>query len=225
METIYSAGNLICEAILREGYNFILVCKPESHKILYEYLSGIAIETALVKVRLRKQCKTYCYQYRFMNQVPIREGKDALLVNWVEMLVVEQSSGNVVYKNSFVTNRAIDQDTVHKIACAGRARWHLENENNNTLKTKGYNFEHNFGHGKKNLSNVLASLALVAFLYHTIMNLVDILYAEAKKANGSRVNFFNTIKVAASLLVVKSWDSMMEFLTDPPDLSPKTGAL
>ena len=65
---------------------------------------------------------------------------------------------------------------------------------NNTLKTKGYNFEHNYGHGEKNLSNVLASLALVAFLYHTIMNLVDILYAQAKKANGSRINFFNTIK-------------------------------
>jgi hypothetical protein len=30
---------------------------------------------------------------------------------------------------------------------AGRARWKVENENNNTLKTKGYHLEHNYGHG------------------------------------------------------------------------------
>ncbi len=29
--------------------------------------------------------------------------------------------------------------------------WKVENENNNTLKTKGYHLEHNFGHGQKHL--------------------------------------------------------------------------
>jgi hypothetical protein len=213
----------MCEAILKAGYNFILVCKPDSHKTLYQYLSGITTDKATVKIR--KNYKEYHYQYQFMNEVPIRDGDDALFVNWVEMLVSDKRTGAQVYRNSFITNKPINQDNAHKIGCAGRARWHLENENNNTLKTKGYNFEHNYGHGKKNLSNVLASLALVAFLYHTVMNIADALYIQTKKANGSRINFFNTIKVATSLLVFKSWDSMMEFLTDPPDLSTKTGAL
>ena len=35
------------------------------------------------------------------------------------------------------------------LVAAGRRRWKIENENNNTLKTKGYQFEHNFGHGKQ----------------------------------------------------------------------------
>ena len=46
---------------------------------------------------------------------------------------------------------------------AGRARWRIENETFNTLKNQGYEFEHNFGHGEKNLATVFASLMLLAF--------------------------------------------------------------
>ena len=47
-------------------------------------------------------------------------------------------------------------------AAAGRARWKIENENNNTLNTKGYHFEHNFGHGKQFLSSQLSTMILLA---------------------------------------------------------------
>jgi hypothetical protein len=42
-----------------------------------------------------------------------------------------------------------------QIMRGGRARWKVENETFNTLKNQGYHFEHNFGHGAKNLSVVL----------------------------------------------------------------------
>jgi hypothetical protein len=42
----------------------------------------------------------------------------------------------------------------------GRARWKVENENNNTLKTKGYSLTHNFGHGKHYLSALLATFEI-----------------------------------------------------------------
>ena len=47
----------------------------------------------------------------------------------------------------------------------------IENEGFNVLKTKGYNLEHNFGHGKRNLSMVLAILNLLAFACHTVCEL------------------------------------------------------
>ena len=46
----------------------------------------------------------------------------------------------------------------------GRARWKIENETFNTLKNQGYHFEHNYGHGKKSLSVVLAMVMMLAFL-------------------------------------------------------------
>ena len=59
-------------------------------------------------------------------------------------------------------------DNVADLAAGGRARWKVENEALNNLKTKVYHLEHNFGHGQQNLSTVLATLNLLAFACHTV---------------------------------------------------------
>jgi hypothetical protein len=41
----------------------------------------------------------------------------------------------------------------------------VENEGINVLKNRGYNFEHNYGHGQQHLSIVLLTLLLLAFLF------------------------------------------------------------
>ena len=46
----------------------------------------------------------------------------------------------------------------------GRARWKIDNETFNTLKNQGYHLEHNYGHGERNLSVVLALMMMLAFL-------------------------------------------------------------
>ena len=75
---------------------------------------------------------------------------------------------------------------------AGRSRWKIENENNNTLKTKGYHLEHNFGHGKKGLANLLASMNLLAFLFHTVLDLTCELYGKIRAKLGARRNSLST---------------------------------
>jgi hypothetical protein len=76
------------------------------------------------------------------------------------------------------------------MAACGRARWKVENETFNTLKTKGYNLEHNFGHGKQNLAAVLATLNLLAFACHTIADLADDLWQKARAKSHTRAGFF-----------------------------------
>jgi hypothetical protein len=51
-----------------------------------------------------------------------------------------------------------------------------ENKNNKTLKAKGYHLSHNFGHGKKYLSSLLATFNLLAFLFHPVLRLMDSRY-------------------------------------------------
>ena len=77
-----------------------------------------------------------------------------------------------MYKNAWATSHTIDDKTVISIASAGRARWKIENENNNVLKNQGYHFDHNFGHGKQHLSNLLATLMILAYLFHTTLDWV-----------------------------------------------------
>jgi len=44
--------------------------------------------------------------------------------------------GKQLYKNAFATDHWITDQTVEAIVQSGRTRWKVENENNNTLKTK-----------------------------------------------------------------------------------------
>jgi hypothetical protein len=147
------------------------MCRPEFHITLYEHLEGIELPTLITKRWTGKVEETWTYRY--LNGVPLRDGDDALLVNWCE-ITVSHADGKVTYKNSFATHHTLDDDNVAEIVLAGSSRWKVENENNNTLKTKGYNLEHNFGHGKQHLSSLLAALNILSLLFHTLLELLDL---------------------------------------------------
>ena len=72
----------LCEAIRRQGLNFILVCKPDSHKTLYEWVAGLAAtgDVPTLTVERRQGKRTYTNTYRFVSQVPLRDGDDALVL-------------------------------------------------------------------------------------------------------------------------------------------------
>jgi arylamine N-acetyltransferase len=53
----------------------------------------------------------------------------------------------------WVTNPEINHKNLEHLMLMGTSRWKIENETFNTLKNQGYPFEHNYGHGKENLSS------------------------------------------------------------------------
>jgi len=87
-------------------------------------------------------------------------------------MTTHATDGEVLYRNAFATSLAIDDTSIAAVVASGRARWEIENENNNTLKTKGYRFGRNYGHGKQALSSLLATLILLAYLLHTLLDLM-----------------------------------------------------
>ncbi|MCP4046357.1 MAG: ISNCY family transposase [Gammaproteobacteria bacterium] len=211
-DDLYSRQPL-CEQVIAAGLNFIFVCKPQSHTTLYDYLDGLdktqAVETLVVERRKGKKRATDTY--RFVNQLPIRDHDDALQVNWCE-LITTGSDGRVMYRNAFVSNHLIGTDNVVAIAEAGRARWKVENENNNTLKTKGYHLSHNFGHGKQHLSTLLASLNLLAFLFHTVLDMMDNKYQLIRSRLSSRKMFFQHIQALTCYHCFDSFDALLDFM-------------
>ena len=92
--------------------------------------------------------------------MPLRDGRDALTVNWLE-IEVRNPAGQVTYRNSFFTDLPVDRDTVAELAACGRARWKIENETFNVLKISRYHLEHSFGHSKQNLPALLVTLNLL----------------------------------------------------------------
>ena len=73
----------LCQLILEQKFNFILVCKPESHQILYEWLDSLAASDDIDQVTLRRWNGrfTEIITCRFVEEVPLRGGEAALLVN------------------------------------------------------------------------------------------------------------------------------------------------
>lgn len=197
------------EKITTTGLNFILVCKPDSHKTLYEWLNGIT-DKKQVRRRNGKHWETWVYRYAVA--VPLRDGDDALLVNWCEVTVLR--AGKQVYKNAFVTNHSITDTTVETIVSCGRTRWKIENENNNTLKTKGYYLEHNYGHGKNHLASLLATMNILAFLFHTMLEFMNKTYRLLRVMSGRRDTFFNDIRALFKFNVYSSFDSMLQWMID-----------
>ena len=142
----------------------------------------------------------------------MRSGEEAITVNWCEIIVTQETSGKQIYHNAFVTDFPLSETTVADVVKDGRARWKVENENNNVLKTKGYHLEHNFGHGSQYLASLLLSLNLLAFLFHTVLDLVDERYQKIRQALVRRKTFFHDLDALTRYLVFDSWNQLFDFM-------------
>ena len=196
--------------------HFLFVCKPASHQTIEEYLTGIDLPTLSRKVKRGRE--RFDYRYRWLSDVPLRGDADALTVNWL-MIEIGNAAGAVTYRNSFITDLDVTPDTVADLAACGRARWKIENESFNVLKNNGYHLEHNFGHGKVNLSAVFVSLNLLAFAFHTVCDLAEDLWRKAMEKMGSRSRFFENLRSITTFLIFPTWDDLLAtlaFARPPP---------
>ncbi len=210
-----------CQLVLDNNFNFLFVCKPDSHKTLYEHIDALEATGSLQQLSVHHLTKQglEVYTYHYANEVPLRAGDEALLVNWCEVTVTKGTEGEVLYHNTFATNHPVTDQTVHAIIREGRTHWKIENENNNILKTKGYHLEHNFGHGEQHLASFLLTLNLLAFLFHTILALIDEKYCLLRQTLSARKTFFNDIRALTRYIFFKSWEHLLDFMIEGLELA------
>src|SRR6202453_1850216 len=216
LRPLYLGAALFCcqplaEAVLAKGADFIFVCKPDGHKTLYEYLKGVELEEFTTTVH-KPGKHTLTYRYRWINGVPLRDGKDALDVNWLAISLINDD-GKTTYNGAFATSLEITRDNVEQVAACGRARWKIENETFNVLKNHGYNFAHNFGHGKKYLAQTFALMNLLAFAFHTVCECREPLWKNARERSGKRTEFFRSLHYTTAIPLFKNWQDLFETLT------------
>lgn len=204
-----------CEQVLAQGCAFIFVCQPGSHTLLYEWVADFErTGEVATQVKTRWNGKQRLTDtYRWLNDLPLRDGDEALTVGWCELTTTD-AEGHVLYRNAWASSLPITGDTVSAIAAAGRSRWKIENENNNTLKTKGYRFEHNYGHGKQHLANLLASLTLLALLTHTLLDLYDPRYQQVRGNLSSRRTFFEHLRALTFYFPFDSWEHLFDTMVE-----------
>src|SRR3954454_14168842 len=97
---------------------------------------------------------------------------------------------------------------------------HLEIEKETFKVLKGYNLEHNFGHGKQTLSNLLVSLNLLAFAFHTVANLCVLAWRTAVATRGAKYRFFEHLRTITAYIVFPNWHSLLTAIADPKAQPP-----
>ncbi len=114
-----------------------------------------------------------------------------------------------------MTDLPVTAETVAEVAACDRARWKIENETFNVLKTGGYNLEHNSGHGKKTLANLLVVLNLLAFSFHAVAHFSALAWRNAVAARGATYRFFEHLRTITAYIVFPSWNDLLAAIADP----------
>jgi len=184
------------------GYNFIIVAKPDGNRTLYEWVKGITRE---VKMTVGKNK----YVFRYVNNVPLNDTKNAPNVNFFECEWLEVKGRREIKGHcGWITGHEITDKNLYELMRGGRARWKIENETFNTLKNHGYQFEHNFGHGKKNLHTVFAFLMMLAFLIDQVQEATCGLFQKAMEHRKTRRAFWEKMKALFYNYFISSWEDL-----------------
>ena len=221
-DDLYSRQPL-CEVALKHGCDFIFVAHRDSHPALYSVVDAVADLGRVTTFSDRHWNGGHgeIWTYRFLNDVPLRAGDDALLVNWCDLRITHEDTGELLYRNEWVTTLPLKEENTPEVVACGRTRWKSENENNNVLKNHGYHIDHNFGHGQEHLATTLLTLNLLAFLIHTIAQIADLIYQQVRRALGARRTFFNDVEALMRYLLFPDWHTLLKFMFVQLELVPE----
>jgi len=190
---------------------YILGAKQGDHQHLFNLIDS----SETTKYFEMKDEKGYLHQFRFINNVSLNKANPDLKVNFLEYRQTNPKGKELNF--SWVTNIHITKKNVYNLMRGGRARWKIENETYNTLKNLGYNFKHNYGHGKEHLSAVFCLLMILAFFIDQIQEIACSLFRAAKKyAGGSYRGLWEEMRVLFRYIFIVSWEMLYQKIAGIP---------
>ncbi len=207
VEDALSSNGPHIRELQRHNLRYILGAKKSDHKFLFEKVEE-ARQSGLVK-RVEIEEKEIVHRFDFINKMPLNGSNQDLSVNFLEYW---QISNEETLHFTWVTDFKITEHNVYDLMRAGRARWKIENENFNTLKNQGYNLEHNYGHGKINLSVNFAILMILAFLIEQIQQLACPLFNATWQKERSKKRMWEHLRSIFFVLNVNSMEQIYEAL-------------
>lgn len=193
--------------IKKLNLRYIIGAKPDNHKYLFEFINA-----AKMQEKEEQTADGTIHRYRWFNGAPLNDANADCEINFLDY--EEISSKGKIQHFTWVTDIVLDPSTVRLVMKGGRARWKIENETFNTLKTKGYHFEHNFGHGYKNLSTVMAMLMFLAFLIDQAQETCCTLFQSALKKTKRKTRLWEKMRNLFEWFFILSWEDFYEAIAN-----------
>ena len=223
VEDALSANGPHIEDLKAANVRFLLGVKPGSHVTLFEQMHR-AHDEGRTRVLTEVDADGTLHHYRWLVKASLNQTANLevdMLESWE---IPPQGAKTTIRHFSWITDLTFDETCVAHLARGGRARWRIENETYNTLKNQGYHFEHNFGHGKKKLSVVLAFLMMLAFLVDQAQQLCDPLFQAVLNKLGRKCRLWERMRHLFHCFHLNSFRHLYELLlnfklVDPPPIS------
>ena len=192
--------------------SFVLGAKPGDHKALFAWVDELesAPRAPGAKPGVERwetvDADGVEHVFRWSNGAPLNDSHPDLEVNFLEYWE-RRPNGRKNRRFSWVTDLRIDRWNAMDLMRAGRAGWRIENETFNTLKNQGCEFEHNFGHGKKNLATVFACLMMLAFGMDQLQATCCPLFRAAQARKGRAKYFWEDFRSMFTTFRLPDWDT------------------
>jgi hypothetical protein len=181
---------------------YIVGAKQTDHKFLFDWVDN----TPTTAAETITDAEGVQHRFRYLNNAPLNDANFDLEVNFLEYWETRPSGKTQHF--SWVTDKPIRPDNLMTLMRGARARWKIENETFNTLKNQGYHFEHNFGHGNQNLSTVMASLMMLAFLIDQIQQRCCRLFQEAQHKAERKSYFWEKVRGMFLHYQIPDWETL-----------------
>jgi len=205
-DALYANGPLIKE-FQANDMGYIITATKTSNPYLHTHFEAANIITHKV------QDGAHTYIYKFCNDLPLNETHKELKVNFVQYIELEDNKAK--FYSSWITDIHLTENNIIDVVKGARCRWHIENETFNTLKNQGYNFEHNFGHGKQNLSAVMAYLMMIAFAIDQTQELTSKYFELALQKEQRKSYLWRRIKGLFLNFFIDSWEHLYRAIIEP----------
>ena len=166
----------------------------------------------------QKVTKEVYERMRYSNNVRLHQDRESPYVNFLDIkseIVWEGKRGLEFQRRNFayITNIFITDENIEKLAKAGRSRWKIENETFNTLKNRGYHFEHNYGHGEMYLSYHFILNMFLAFFVDQVQELSCESFKKLRSEFSLRMTF-EKVRAAIEFAELVNWENLYVLLIE-----------
>ena len=210
VEDALSANGPHIRALKGQGFRFIIGVKPDGNKYLFDLIQRLDNHGKVNECKIEE--KRFIHHFRYVNGLPLNSDNRDIKVNFVEYWQVDKTGKEKDKHFSWITDFHLTKGSVYQVMRAGRGRWKIENETFNTLKNQGYNFEHNYGHGKKNLCSILALLMMLAFLVDQLQQGWNELFQAAWHKTQTRIALWEKVRQKFDEYAVDSMDMIYKLI-------------
>lgn len=197
------------------GWLFVLNVKPDSHESLERQFAGRRDSGQVKELRITDPQGIKHY-FAWTGGLCLCESAVDVKVNY--LLYEQTDKQGKVTRWTWVTNIPLNARSVEPVMRAGRARWKIENETFNTLKNQGYNFEHNYGHGKQNLATILALLTFLAFTVDQMIQRCWRLFRQVRGGLRTKAKLWESVRSLFKVQFFPTMDALYRQIAELYDI-------